>query len=456
MEVKWQPVIKTKASVLFQWFVFEGHRQKYYRKSLGLNFGLNNQKIVDDEVFIDVNEFVKLEKVLIQAIQNDKKFLKTFIDKCYKNADKLLDTAKNVDQETNLIKTYKKYEMAVLGLMPFLNTILVIDGILKKEIKGVLPKENFINNLLIPKKKNFFVRETEAILEMAKKYKEVKNINKDINKYLKEFGWIKRIAYYGAFETRSGIVRRIKQLIKEGLDKKLDKSRQIKAEANKKYKKAYAKIKDSAKTVELIKLAQEFMYLQTYRLDVFFLADFQAQAFWRKVAEKFGLSVQECMYLTGEEILSGLKGQVVTEKKEIKSRQQKYSLVLKGGKMNLLSGKKVVTIKQVTQRQIIVKGVVANRGRARGKVKLVHEIADLDKVSSGDILVSVKTIPQFVTAMMRASGIITDLGGMLSHAAIVSREFGIPCVVGTKNATQVFKDGDLVELNAYEGVARKI
>ena len=80
----------------------------------------------------------------------------------------------------------------------------------------------------------------------------------------------------------------------------------------------------------------------------------------------------------------------------------------------------------------------------------------MPKIQKGDIIISPMTRPHFVPALKKASGIVTDFGGMLCHAALISREFGIPCVVGTKYATKVFKDNDLVELNAYEGVVRKI
>lgn len=61
-----------------------------------------------------------------------------------------------------------------------------------------------------------------------------------------------------------------------------------------------------------------------------------------------------------------------------------------------------------------------------------------------------------VVIMEKAAAIVTDEGGLMSHAAIVSREFGIPCVVGTKYATEVFKDGDLIEVNANNGIVRKV
>ena len=71
-------------------------------------------------------------------------------------------------------------------------------------------------------------------------------------------------------------------------------------------------------------------------------------------------------------------------------------------------------------------------------------------------MVATMTFPNFIPAMEKAAAIITDEGGLLSHAAIVSREMGIPCVVGTKIATQVLKDGDRVEVDANKGIVRKL
>ncbi|MBU3906524.1 phosphoenolpyruvate synthase, partial [Patescibacteria group bacterium] len=78
------------------------------------------------------------------------------------------------------------------------------------------------------------------------------------------------------------------------------------------------------------------------------------------------------------------------------------------------------------------------------------------KMEKVDILVAGMTSPEFIIVMKKAKAIITDHGGMTSHAAIVSRELGVPCIVGTKIATQVLKDGDLVEVDADQGVIKII
>ena len=81
---------------------------------------------------------------------------------------------------------------------------------------------------------------------------------------------------------------------------------------------------------------------------------------------------------------------------------------------------------------------------------------DIPLMQRGEILISPMNMPDFVPAMEKAAAIIKDEGGILCHAAIISRELGIPCIVGTQHATKIFKDGDLVEVDAEKGVVRKI
>lgn len=101
--------------------------------------------------------------------------------------------------------------------------------------------------------------------------------------------------------------------------------------------------------------------------------------------------------------------------------------------------------------EVILTGSPASPGIASGRVKVVLHPGELGKVEKGDILVTKMTSPDFVVAMEKSAAIVTDRGGVTSHAAIVSRELGIPCVVGTGNATSVLKDGEIVTVDAYTG-----
>ncbi len=102
------------------------------------------------------------------------------------------------------------------------------------------------------------------------------------------------------------------------------------------------------------------------------------------------------------------------------------------------------------------RGLTASMGKATGKVKVVKSAKEIGKVEEGDILVAVMTRPDYVPAMKKAAAIVTDEGGVTSHAAIVARELKKPCIIGTKIATKVLEDGMIVEVNANHGVVKII
>lgn len=112
---------------------------------------------------------------------------------------------------------------------------------------------------------------------------------------------------------------------------------------------------------------------------------------------------------------------------------------------------KHVDSKSLDEMKVILAGAPASPGTAFGTVSRILSLGNLDQVKSGDILVTDMTSPDFVPAMKRAAGIITDKGGQTSHAAIVSRELGVPAIVGTKNATKLLKNGDKVTLDGSTG-----
>jgi len=102
--------------------------------------------------------------------------------------------------------------------------------------------------------------------------------------------------------------------------------------------------------------------------------------------------------------------------------------------------------------EILLKGVSASSGRAIGKVRVVNDIMQVEKFRDNEILVVPFTSPLLTEAILKASAIVTDKGGIMSHAAIVAREAGIPCVVGTEKATQVLKDGQKIIVDGNEGI----
>lgn len=109
-----------------------------------------------------------------------------------------------------------------------------------------------------------------------------------------------------------------------------------------------------------------------------------------------------------------------------------------------------------------LRGVTANRGKASGKARIILPVGwkdlqnQLKSFKTGEVLITTMTEPNLIFVMKKAAAIVTNQGGLTSHAAVVSRELDIPCVIGTLKATEIFKTGDMVEVDANKGVVKII
>jgi pyruvate,water dikinase len=133
------------------------------------------------------------------------------------------------------------------------------------------------------------------------------------------------------------------------------------------------------------------------------------------------------------------------------ARQGTQLYILQTRPVTTLKPKMETSAQRKIRARAILTGVAASPGISVGPVKIVPAASQLDKVKDGDVLVAEMTTPDFVPAMKRASAIVTDRGGRTAHAAIVSRELGIPCVVGTEVATKTLKDGQEITVDGSDG-----
>ncbi|MFZ3069343.1 MAG: phosphoenolpyruvate synthase [Microgenomates group bacterium] len=142
---------------------------------------------------------------------------------------------------------------------------------------------------------------------------------------------------------------------------------------------------------------------------------------------------------------------------------QDSEFAIENGKVYLVQTRPITTLdmskgaKQISESQLVnlkqlIQGEPASFGIGFGKVVKIKSAKEIDKVKKGDVLVTEMTAPDFVPAMKRASAIVTDKGGQTSHAAIVSRELGVPAIVGTKTATKILKEDQMVTVNGATGI----
>ncbi len=185
------------------------------------------------------------------------------------------------------------------------------------------------------------------------------------------------------------------------------------------------------------------------------------------VKENIPESIQSAQKMTDEQIIA--LGKIGNDIEVHYAKPMDIEWAVEEGRIYVVQARPVTTLKSTKGEEmasgkthaegelkksgkILVKGLAASPGRASGAVRMVSEEMNLEVVKKGDIMVTAMTSPDMVPAMTRAAAIVTDEGGMTCHAAIVARELGIPCIVGTSNATQKLAEGMLVSVDGNTGV----
>ena len=172
---------------------------------------------------------------------------------------------------------------------------------------------------------------------------------------------------------------------------------------------------------------------------------------FKKLSQKSGIPKGLLFLCTPEELISIDQGSKTISESDLKLRM-KGCYFIKDKEWKFIQSP--IDKYAVVSSRNELKGSIAFRGSAKGKVKIINKTADMPKFSKGDVLVSINTNPSLMPVIKISNAIVTDEGGITCHASIVARELKKPCIIGTKDATKVLKDGDLVEVDANKGVVR--
>jgi phosphoenolpyruvate synthase/pyruvate phosphate dikinase len=185
----------------------------------------------------------------------------------------------------------------------------------------------------------------------------------------------------------------------------------------------------------------------------------ETEVFFRSLADaistKEGISSQFLTCLTAKELETYFKNKKLPKKEVLQERYGASALLFEKGKLVILTGEEVSKVEASlfkAPESKDLKGVSAFPGVTKGIARVVLDPLNPGVFNTGDILITGMTRPEFISLIKKSSGIVTDVGGVLCHAAISARELKIPCVVGTANATKTIKSGDLIEVDANKGI----
>jgi phosphohistidine swiveling domain-containing protein len=510
MSISQKSSLERGGMLIYPWYISDLTSSIDFYNEFGV--GVEEILIVNKGSFLqayyDVESADAVGKFLFEKILKDKVFYRSVIDNIYKKSDileRFCQSILNINDITSLtndelIAKYEEYiiklrDVRLWGWVPVL-----IDGF----------NISFLSNTLLDNFKKFLatknledkVSDYYSVLSSCDKPSEVSGekikrlklleeisglsngqeildsiVSEDIEKIKKYKEIYEKIeAHRQSFEwltyAYSGPLMSIEYLIKVLKDDILNEktiSEQYQSVVSQ-----FDKLKEEKKLLSLkLEMPEDLEYLFELSAEMMFMKDWRKGVYQKsyvvmdkilgELARRMDFDMTQIKYVIAYEIKDALSSNKVLElKTKVMERMIMCCYHIKNQVMTIYEGNEcerkiseLLPIEEgISQKDEIIKGMIAYKGKVTGIAKIVLNVTDMEKVNDGDILISSSTNPDLIVAMGKARAFVTDMGGITSHAAIVSREMKKPCIVGTRNATRLIKDGDLIEVDANNGIVK--
>ncbi|MBW2980312.1 hypothetical protein KY360_02750 [Candidatus Woesearchaeota archaeon] len=460
--MSWKLITLKQYPMFSRWWIHEAFLHDM-KDTLGMNFKM--YKSLYSGTYADSDEVEKLRSMLISKLEKDIDSIRKLCENWKHDCDELIrftkeleksDFSKNSDEELvnlseNCIKKLRRSASYI-----YLSVVLDeyfqnwLNKILEAKVQDQNERTKYFQILTSPTKNTKLIDAKKVLIEISKVVKEkgLEGAEDLIKDYVSKFKWL-------GYDTGIGSDLTIEQT-KDKISNILEQKQHDSDVKNR--DEVLSELDLNEKDKELLDLMDELIFLRTYRAESNMVAGADIRPILEELAKRANTNYDNLVQLTIDEIKDSIKSKKVDLKK-IEERKNKYGLLMVDGKNTIYSGDEVDKVEEkveVPEGLTELKGLVAHHGNKRGHVKIVLRHKDFDKIEFGDILVTKMTNPDFIVVLEQCSGIITDIGGITSHAAIVARELNKPCITGTQYATKVLKDGDLVELDTDKGIVKII
>lgn len=356
---------------------------------------------------------------------------------------------------------------------------------LKKHIEqgGISLTDSEITTLVAPEELSFIQEERLSMLSIALKVLREKNerillevqsysdLQKDptrkpyavlLSKHQKKFYWYKN--NYSVIQSLDAdyFLHELQEALaagKEGILQEKEKIMSLQKESKKNKREIYKKQSIPPRIKGLLYFFERLSEIRDLRKKNLLIGVTIVKKICAELARKNNVELEPLEYMSFEEMMSCTFAK--SEIESLKKRISGFVWLLYNEKLYPLNDEDAQRIlsyplKQFAKEITELKGFPASPGKVTGTVKVIDKVEEFSKMNNGDILVSSMTRPEFVPVLEKAAAIVTNEGGVTCHAAVISREMKVPCIVGTKIATKVFKDNDIVEVDALQGVVRKV
>lgn len=438
------------------------------KKEVGFGYsGMTlNYKNGYGEVGYLVEDFERIWKIIKNKTKKDPDYLfkqKKIYEKDLKEYENLKEiiNPKNIAKisDKDLVGLFKKTCQAQYRAVGIAHMVESIGIEIEKDLKNILGKKiinkkeynNYFSILTAPNKLSFLSQEEKELFEIMRKLSRKRS--KLLKDHSKKYSWIQN-SYAGPKNLSIKFFENKGKLLKmQNNDNAEKKKRLIK------------KLNLSAEALKVISIIDFVTIWQDERKANVLKAVENLGTVLKELSRRAKMPIQDLYYLGTADVekISLIQDLKLLKKDLIKRKEGSFFLMEPYQELNITGAAyknfikyKSSLAKNEKENQTELHGTVANCGTAVGKVFICKTIDLLKKVEKGAILVASMTRPEFMPALKKAAAIITDEGGITSHAAIIARELNIPAVIGTKIATKILKDGMLVEVRANHGIVRII
>ncbi len=424
----------------------------------------------------DLDSFAQF---FISQIINKTDFLEKLEEYHYLKAKELIESCKsfhnvNFKNKSNkeLLDYLENFErlysnLALYTYIPVIGTFPIegiVEPYLKKKLKTIRKEDEYgtyYSLLTHHGNKSWVRKEEEELFELAKKIKhgllDKSKISLFIEKHTKKYAWLQLgYNFLGKPLSKKYFLKKLEKTLKTEI-KKLPEIGEIKNEVDKIIK----ELNIDEKQILLFNALSKIIWLKEYRDGIYTRSHYELHFLIKEILNRFHIPKDLGSYMTVSEYKELLRGKSL-DLKNIRRREElfvwlwddkEYYFQDEAARKKL--NKEIGNLDFDSYNINEVQGSVASPGKVEGIAKIIENESNLNKINEGDILIACMTKPSYLIAMQKAVGFVTNEGGITCHAAIVSREMKKPCVIGTKIATKIFKDGDSIELDANKGIVKK-
>ena len=495
--IKWMKYGKWTTPLLMDSVISEALSKPHFA-DFGYDHKFSSFLAIDGEYYVDEKEHKKAcEFFELMWGTEGSRFLSQFYALCNPETEKAfayINTLQKIAvKNLNNKRIILEFRNWIASMQPviYLNAILIpFQEVFERITKGMLeqfPKNNsalFLTKVVQPKTLSHAIKEEYELLKISNAIRQNKALTKKLlsiaNKHFDlleqkepriarailehtdKYAWLAAINWVGHVFEVDYFLSRIISILNQNPQKVLkNRAKDWKAKELL-IKKRLKEAKTPYSAIFIIDMMRSFLDLKQELWDTVSISGYRAREMLTDIGKRLGLTYNELLQLRPTEIESSLIDNQLISKNYCLSERMRHRATIRVGRgVQIFHGNKAESLrssllKEETDRSYMLRGSPCFGGFATGNVRVITTVEELSKMEQGKILVCPMTDPDYMPAIRKAKAIVTDEGGILCHAAIISRELKIPCIVGTKIATKVLKDDDFVEVHADKSIVNII